>query len=700
MITTQTEFLFDYNDQVAKNLLNSKEIEQFLSNDNTTTNNNTSSSNSVEPYYNEADLERILNSDNNSTDLFYSKFKPEYDLCHHSRHHYFHPKHSQLVKEDDEDDEDLKYLELDLLSDSESSLENFSALFDPFNLQNIDDNINSLSSSMSNINTITNTETGSNSINNCFTDIADQSTVKSNNHLNSINNQNGNNIQQNVFNIQQQSICNHNLSTSSTNNNIFASITVNPKNARRHTPTNRPQLLRQDSQILFGSCCSSNTNTTFDSVSNYGSDGSSSTSSPSMPSTPSSIGVSLSSFSSFSSSMPSQHHPTQSASLISASNTNQQQTSPTQSVQALPSFIEIYTSPKYTNNQSDPQSFIQQQQQQQNDLNFNYINGTVGDFKIEDYLTDSEDEIENNFNLNKNLVENKTENSLSGICPPLNIQIKEELMDTNELQQQYPATMTQSSSPSSTTTTMADISIDNLPILALNSSSPLGSAMITPIKLEHNDNADENVLNPNESIKKIDPNISVDQKNILGRKILLSNNFLFSPTTASSSNMAKAMRINLHNLSLNQTPAFVCLTGQDTSAASYRSIDSNRSFSALNTSNDISTITENSHHQIQGPQHQSGIVQLEQANLVYQSSVQTPGASIIVSNEPASSPIMVHQSVNRSTYSTIGSIANKSSRNHKTKLASMQTCAVCGDVAACQHYGVLTCEGILVNLLH
>lgn len=690
--TAQREFFFDYNDQVAKNLLNSKEIEQFLSNDITGTN-NTRSSNSHKPYFNEADLERILNNNNSSADLFYSNFKSKYDS---SRHHYYHHyKHNQFInEEEDEDDEDLKYLELDLLSDSESSLEQFSALFDPVNLQNIDDNINSLSSSMSNINTIANTDTSNGNNNNCFTDIVDQSTVKSSHHLNSINNQNNNNIQQNVFNIQQQSICNHNLlSTSSTNKNISSSITVDQKNA--HPPNNRPQLLRQDSQILFGSCCSSNTNTTFDSVSNYGSDGSSSTSSPSMPSTPSSIvGVSLSSFSSFSSSMPSQQHPPQTTSLISTS--NQQHTSQTQSIQALPSFIEIYTSPKYSSNQSansNLQSFIQSQPP--NELNFNYINGIEEDFKIEDYLTDSEDEAENNFNLNKNLIENKSENpgvdSSPGICSAsLNTQIKEKLMDTNK---QYPVTMTQSSSPSSTTTTM-DISIDNLPVLVSNSSSPIRSA--SSIKIEPND--DDNVLNPNENIKQIDQHNSIDQKNILEKKILLSNNLLFSPTsTPLSSSMAKAMRINLHNLSLNQAPAFVCLTGQDASSALYRSIDSNRSFSALNASNDISTITENSHQNIQGPQ--SSIVPLEQANLVYQSSVQTSGASIIVSNEPTSSPIVAQQNVNRSTYctSSIG-IANKSSRNHKTKLTSMQTCAVCGDVAACQHYGVLTCEGNLVNL--
>lgn len=38
-------------------------------------------------------------------------------------------------------------------------------------------------------------------------------------------------------------------------------------------------------------------------------------------------------------------------------------------------------------------------------------------------------------------------------------------------------------------------------------------------------------------------------------------------------------------------------------------------------------------------------------------------------------------------------IYRSKSRNQRHKLSQMQTCAVCGDVAACQHYGVLTCEG-------
>lgn len=42
--------------------------------------------------------------------------------------------------------------------------------------------------------------------------------------------------------------------------------------------------------------------------------------------------------------------------------------------------------------------------------------------------------------------------------------------------------------------------------------------------------------------------------------------------------------------------------------------------------------------------------------------------------------------------SSAGMFRNKV-RNQRHKSSQMQTCAVCGDVAACQHYGVLTCEG-------
>lgn len=60
-------------------------------------------------------------------------------------------------------------------------------------------------------------------------------------------------------------------------------------------------------------------------------------------------------------------------------------------------------------------------------------------------------------------------------------------------------------------------------------------------------------------------------------------------------------------------------------------------------------------------------------------------AQMMASDPLDNSPVMEGSGQYRSS--------NSKSRNQRNKSMQMQICAVCGDVAACQHYGVLTCEG-------
>ncbi|XP_075679834.1 uncharacterized protein LOC113795724 isoform X2 [Dermatophagoides pteronyssinus] len=567
---------------------------------------------------------------------------------------------------------------------------------------------------------------------------------------------------------QQQPIINQQQQQQQSSSNILTATNIH----LRH-PSLSHQLIRQDSQsILFGgSCCSStsntNTSTTFDSISNYGSGGcGSSSSSSSTPSTPSSIigGISITV-----ASLPPQQQQQQQvaeSSLSSSTSTSNLISSPTSTSTittnpiSLPSFNEIYSPPRFGSTTSSSSSSSstatttvtnivqsqQQQQQQTESINSNQQSQTelnfdqfVADyFKFEDYISESEGDLDNS----DILFPSTTETSfIIGSDQSSLIKIKEESMDTfddveqqqQQQQQQFQSSKNNNSlrfnqqnfiatrlSPTSSSTTSSG---------QLKQSSSSSSSMMMMInKMEDDDDDDD------------DDEIVDNNDDDLDEKILTAADFLFSSpsttteTTSSpslssmiSSRTAQTMNIDLHNLSLNVLTNPIdsqLLSSSSSTTATYPSqqfITATSTTTGTLAQQQLPIATTTTTIPLSGiielNQMTAGnatIIQQQQQQQQYHQQQQQPNVQVTlptlststIDTIPASSSSQ-HRSSSTATYrsnnqsqstisnkSTIGRGGNSGGGGgHKTKSTTLQTCAVCGDVAACQHYGVLTCEG-------
>ncbi|KAH7646554.1 putative nuclear hormone receptor hr38 [Dermatophagoides farinae] len=161
------------------------------------------------------------------------------------------------------------------------------------------------------------------------------------------------------------------------------------------------------------------------------------------------------------------------------------------------------------------------------------------------------------------------------------------------------------------------------------------------------------------------------------------------------------MSLHLHNLSLNvlNNPT---IASQSTSSASSISQCQGSSINSSYQPQSFITNTETSAQQQQtstipsSSSSSSGqlkldlmpanTIQYHQPNIAITVPITTNIGSSLTSSSSSSSTYRNHQSQMTKTTSGGG-------RGHKAKSTTLQSCAVCGDVAACQHYGVLTCEG-------
>ena len=133
-----------------------------------------------------------------------------------------------------------------------------------------------------------------------------------------------------------------------------------------------------------------------------------------------------------------------------------------------------------------------------------------------------------------------------------------------------------------------------------------------------------------------------------------------------SAESPKPMRYHLHSLSLNVMPGTSCEAAlYDETFESIES-DSQDRISANATPFDQSLI------------HSSSL--MLSTNTSTDTSMAVPLSSL-------------DNNAQMMAESNTGSCRGGKSRNQRNKAMQLQICAVCGDVAACQHYGVLTCEG-------
>ncbi|OTF76417.1 nuclear hormone receptor HR38-like protein [Euroglyphus maynei] len=156
------------------------------------------------------------------------------------------------------------------------------------------------------------------------------------------------------------------------------------------------------------------------------------------------------------------------------------------------------------------------------------------------------------------------------------------------------------------------------------------------------------------------------------------------------------MRLHLHNLSLNVMnnptiyPTSTCQGSTSSASSTYQPFVATTGNSALQQTSSIIP--------------SSGIIEMPTATGVQyqqpnvQVTLPTLSSNTGIGSDSSSSPSQMRSSTSPTTYQRNHQFqpmtkSTSSGRGHKTKSTTLQTCAVCGDVAACQHYGVLTCEG-------
>ncbi|KAF7489824.1 putative nuclear hormone receptor HR38 [Sarcoptes scabiei] len=515
---------------------------------------------------------------------------------------------------------------------------------------------------------------------------------------------------------------------------LSSTTSIRPSLARVHPSQ---YLVRQDSQILFGSCCSSNTTT--DSISNYGSCASSTTSST--PSTPSSV-VGIPSLAQV---LGKQTQTAQPTSVDSGSNCSTPSISTTSSslnpqscgttTGTLPSFNEIYSIQSTARFDSIKQEQSERKQLSSSNLiaeqefNFDYIDSqqipTTDFFKFEDYLSDSESEIGSNFIDTNVLGDRKRSDSLivTNLDQQCNISqsfcIKEELMDIDER-----------------LTTVE-------PIFEKKSSTISSSTHKSTIFLFNN----AYDIKSKENFDNVDDKINIDEI-IVSESILNPirpqpiTTFSTKPSSSSSSSslqmctdvgankIATAIKIDLNNLSLDLLPPSTSTDSMPTKSIpistssnvpiehEVSTLDSYQKSSILPSLQNVSLVSKSKTSTASSSSIKSQLTKNSkkstQKSLLDQSLVASASPSL--SSSSSSSNLLRMKSIStitgcdsdQSLMMMIGepnsqerNLIKKSSKNSgsgsnrgaKQKSNATQICAVCGDVAACQHYGVLTCEG-------